>query len=280
MFTRTIECVPRINAFCYPIEENRLTNFMRVLAKVTDDGEHSSLKLGTYTLDEEAEAYLHGDKFFQRHAVIVGSTGSGKSWTTARVLEQVAELPNANAIVFDLHGEYGPLNGDGFSHYRIAGPNDLGGDKGLDDGIIYLPYWLLSYEALVPLFVDRSDNNAPNQTLLMTQSIKDSKTRILTEQGQNEILEDFTIDSPVPFDVEEVLRELRDKDTEMVPGSRTEKQGPYFGKLTRLVARLENKMNDKRLGFLFRGDLGFDYLGELAHKLIAGGKAKLMARAV
>lgn len=273
VFTRSIESVPRINASCFPIEEKRLTDFMRVIAQVGVDEDAPSLQLGTYSLDEEAEAYLHGDRFFQRHAILVGSTGSGKSWTTARILEQVAELPNANAIVFDIHGEYGPLQGDGFSHYKVAGPGDLDNGRGLEDGIIYLPYWLLSYDALVPLFVDRSDTNAPNQTVLMTQYIRESKERILTELGREDILQDFTIDSPVPFDVHEVLENLRNRDTEREEGAKagTTRNGPFHGKLTRLVTRLDSKINDRRLGFLFRGESSLEYLDRLAEKLIAGG---------
>jgi hypothetical protein len=107
VFKRTLETVPEIDANCFPIEGDRLTRFMRVIANVSGDGQ--KLSLGAYTLDDKAEAYINGNRFFQRHAVIVGSTGSGKSWTTARVLEQLASLPQANAIVFDLHGEYGTL---------------------------------------------------------------------------------------------------------------------------------------------------------------------------
>jgi DNA helicase HerA-like ATPase len=108
---------------------------------------------------------LSQNKFFQRHAIIVGSTGSGKSWTTARVLECMAGLPNANGIVFDIHGEYRPLKGDGIRHLRIAGPKDLDAKSTLKDGVVHLPYWLLAYEAMVSMFVDRSDQNAPNRRL-------------------------------------------------------------------------------------------------------------------
>ena len=39
----------------------------------------------------------------------------------------------------------------------------------------------------------------------------------------------------------------------MVPGARagSEKLGPYNGKLTRFNQRLENKLSDKRMGFMF-----------------------------
>lgn len=268
VFSRSIETVPRIHGECYPIEDENLTGFMRVLSRLMDGKEINPLRLGRYTLDDDAEAYLDGDRFFQRHAVIVGSTGSGKSWTTAQVLEQVAALNNANAIVFDIHGEYGPLKSEGFIHFKVAGPGDLGNGKGLEDGIMYLPCWLLSYDAIVPMFVDRSDSNAPNQTVVMTDLIRESKQGFLESIGDKEVLGNFTIDSPVPFSAEDVLRGLREKDTEMVAGARAEKQGPYHGKLTRLIARFESKLNDRRLGFLFRSDNTIEYLQKLASSLV------------
>ena len=118
VFRRTLETVPEIDAKCFAVEGDVLTLFMRVVANVANEGQ--KLSLGHYTLDEDAEAYLNGNKFFQRHAIIVGSTGSGKSWTTARVLEQAAVLPSVNALVLDLHGEYAPMKGDGIRHYRVA----------------------------------------------------------------------------------------------------------------------------------------------------------------
>ena len=121
VFKRTLETVPEIDADCYVLQNERLTNFMKAISQVAIDSKNP-LTLGSYTLDDNAEAWLDGNKFFQRHAVIVGSTGSGKSWTVARLLEQVACLPSANAIVFDIHGEYTTINGKGFQHVKIAGP--------------------------------------------------------------------------------------------------------------------------------------------------------------
>jgi len=154
VFRRTLETVPEIDANCFALEGDRLTRFMQVISNVV--GEGPQLELGHYTLDEDATAYLNGNRLFQRHAIVVGSTGSGKSWTTARLLDQVAALNQANAILFDVHGEYKTLEGDEFRHFRVAGPGDLDRGSALDDGILYLPYWLLGYEAMVSLFVDRS----------------------------------------------------------------------------------------------------------------------------
>jgi len=275
VFLRTLETVPEIDANCFAVEGEVLTNFMRVIANVSGDGER--LSLGHYTLDDKAEAFLNGNKFFQRHAVIVGSTGSGKSWTTARVLECMAGLPNTNGIVFDIHGEYRPLKADGIRHYRIAGPKDLDAKSTLADGVIHLPYWLLAYEAMVSMFVDRSDQNAPNQAMLISRTIIEAKRKYLVDGKHAEVLENFTIDSPIPFSIGEVIERLEELDVEMIPGAKagSEKQGPFHGKLSRLVERLKNKQTDRRLGFLFQAPketMEFDWLDKLVAALLAGTK--------
>ena len=233
-----------------------------------------TISLGSYTLDESADAFVNGNKFFQRHAIIVGSTGSGKSCTTAQILEQASQLPSVNAIVFDVHGEYTPLTGNGIKHYRVAGPGDLGAKDGIEDGVLYLPYWLLGYEALISLFVDRSDQNAPNKAMIIGRTIMQKKKEFLESKNEKEILDNFTIDSPVPFDFDSLLAELDRVNKEMVPGSSgREKQGDFHGKLSRMIARLENKITDRRLGFLFQAPPKINEMGWLnnfARILLAG----------
>ncbi|TQP55050.1 ATP-binding protein [Vibrio cholerae] len=251
VFRRTLESVPEIDANCFSLEGENLTGFMRTLSSVSADG--NALTLGKYTLDEHAVAYLNGNKFFQRHAFIGGSTGSGKSWTTARIIEQMSGLSTANAIVFDLHGEYAPLVGKGIQHFKVAGPADVEAKRTIDDSVIYLPYWLLSYEALVSMFVDRSDQNAPNQAMIMAREINQAKRKYLEDNGQQDVLKHFTVDSPVPFDLDFLMSKLNEINVEMVAGARGEKQGDFFGKLARMISRLENKISDRRLGFMFSG---------------------------
>lgn len=271
VFRRTLESVPEIDANCFSLEGENLTRFMRSLSNVSADA--NSLVLGRYTLDEHAVAYLNGNRFFQRHAFIGGSTGSGKSWTTAKIIEQVAGLTAANAIVFDLHGEYAPLNGVGIRHLKVAGPADVEAERTLNDGIVYFPYWLLSYEALVSMLVDRSDQNAPNQSMIMAREVNAAKRKYLEERGLADVLSHFTIDSPVPFDIDTLMSRLNELNVEMVPGARagTEKAGDFNGKLARMISRLDNKISDRRLGFMFRpcGDaMEFEWLERLVDALL------------
>jgi hypothetical protein len=270
VFRRTLETVPEIDAPCFVLSGEKLTGFMRAISTQIVEGQEP-LSLGKYTLDEEANAWIDGNRFFQRHAVVVGSTGSGKSWTVARILEQVAALPNASALLFDIHGEYAPLNGYGVSHLRVAGPGDLDGARTLDDGVIFLPYWLLTYEEMLAMLLDRSDQNAPNQAMIFNREVLDAKRVYLEGAGKNEVLVNFTIDSPVPYTLGGVVDKLQELDVEMVAGARGEKQGPFHGKLTRFVQRLQSKIGDRRLGFLFSAGndaMRYEWLEELATVLL------------
>lgn len=273
VFRRSIESIPSIKALCYKIEGDLLTNFMRVISNI-NDGDEKQLTLGTYAIDTEATAYLDGNKFFQKHAVIVGSTGSGKSWTTANLVEQTAQLKNGNAVLFDLHNEYKPLTSEGITHFRIASPNDIASGKSLNDNVIYLPYWLLGYEDMVSMLVDRSDNNAPNQTMLINKLINEEKKRYLEEGGFTDILSNYTIDSPIPYSLEKVIEHLKALDVERVPGAKagTDKAGEFNGKLTRLIARIEAKNTDRRFGFMFNNTEeinSYDWLQNLGSKLFS-----------
>ena len=272
-FYRTLQTVPEINANCFCLEGDDLTHFMGAISNIEESAH--KLSLGKFALGDNADAYLNGNKLFQRHALIVGSTGTGKSWATARLLDQVSQLRQANVVLFDIHGEYGPLVGEGYRHYRIAGPSDINTGDSLDKGVLHLPYWMLGYEAMLSMFVSRSDQNAPNQTMLMTQAIVDAKKKKLEQSSEQDILSNFTIDSPVPFNLDDVLGVLKEENTKRVPAARKDqtKEGPNYGKLTRLISRLEAKISDRRLAFLFNApDPCFDmsWFPKMVREISAG----------
>lgn len=266
MFRRSLATIPTINAECHLIHGDRLKRFMQAISSIPEGEDAVSLQIGNYSIDEDATAWLNGNKLFQRHAVIVGSTGSGKSWCVAKILEQVASLKSANAILFDIHGEYSTLEGDRFTHLKVAGPNDE-----MSEGMLFLPYWLLTYEEMLSLMLDRSDNNAPNQAMMFSSAVIEGKKEFLRNADKAEMEANITLDSPVPYSLDILLEALKAKDTEMVPGARGEKQGTYNGKLTRFIQRLETKQKDKRLNFMFASEddlLSYDYMSTLCNKLM------------
>ncbi|HLP57678.1 MAG TPA: ATP-binding protein, partial [Candidatus Deferrimicrobium sp.] len=244
-FTRSILTVPDIESECYTLEGKELGKFMNIISEKSK-GDHA-LDIGHYTLDPGATAYLEGNKLFQRHAALLGSTGSGKSWTVAKILEKAAQLPTANIIVFDLHGEYKTLNYA--KQLRIAGPDDLDSSN---PSVLFLPYWLLNAEELQTMFVDRTEFTAHNQVLVFYEAVIKAKKEVLTKEEKTQILKSFTIDSPVPFSLESVMKQIQYHNEEMVQGDRGLKQGKFFGQFSRLLVRLGSKISDKRYGFLFQ----------------------------
>lgn len=279
VFKRTLESVPEITAQCYVMSNDDLSSFMSVLS-INAEGKDNSLKIGSYTLNKDAIAYLDGNKLFQKHAVIVGSTGSGKSCTVATLIEEIAKLKSSNAVVFDIHGEYEPIKNENIKHYKIAGPSD-----GVGDEFIYLPYWLLTYEEMVSMMIDRSDNNAPNQAMIFSKTVLNCKKDFLNNIKKSDIAEDITIDSPTPYDIKVLLDELNAINNEVIPGAKEgkTKKGDFNGTLSRFIQRLQNKVMDKRLKFLFSNDkslLDYSYMFKLCSKLMLpasnGGGVKII----
>lgn len=273
VFKRNLDTVPEIEAQCFPIDGENITKFMTTIS--SQENYKIPLTVGKYSIDEQAQAFLDGDKLFQRHAVIVGSTGSGKSWCVAKLLEQIAQLPMANCILFDIHGEYSgkEFKMEGLQHLRVANPSDLGKTGNLENDVLMLPYWLLTYEEMLAMLLDRSDSNAPNQAMLFSKTVFAEKMKYLDEIGDTTFKSSITIDSPIPYKLENIIKELAQLDQQMVEGARTEKQGPFFGKLTRFVQRLEAKTQDKRLGFLFQisnDELDINWLNKLCERLMLG----------
>ena len=97
------------------------------------------------------------------------------------------------------------------------------------------------------------------------------KLERLKSEGRNELADVFSADSPVPFDFDELMTRLEADDSEMVPGSRGDKQGPLFGKLTRFIGRIRTRTDDRRFTFMFGdgvGDYGYDWLHTFAKQLL------------
>ncbi|WP_456282320.1 ATP-binding protein [Cupriavidus sp. JZ107] len=282
-FSRAVFALPEINRPVYPIEEKSLEDFMGILSASSKADAATPLKVGTYTLDGKASAYIDGDKLFQRHAALLGSTGSGKSFTVASILEQTALLPHPNVVVLDLHGEYSSMKFA--SHYRIAGIGDI---KAKKEGAIFLPFWLLTYDEMQSVFVDRSGNNAPNQAIALMDSVIELKRSAIESLGKPELLEGFTVDTPVPYRLADLVSSLDFKNDEAIDtgevyasgprkGQPKTEKGPMNGQLSRFLVRLKTKMNDRRYAFMYQAPAEYETyeaLHDLAKKLLGTGNVK------
>lgn len=204
---------------------------------LTEDKKFNFAILST---DDDIPVPVDGDKFFNKHIAIVGSTGSGKSHSVAKILQNAVKakqgeyqgLNNSHIIIFDIHSEY-----------RTAFPDA----KFIDIDNLILPYWLLNSDELQELFID-TEANDHNQRNVFKEAVVVSRKKHF--QGAEEQKEKIHFDSPIFFEIDEVLKFAKEKNEEMVQGARDMKAGPLNGKLSNFVSRLENKINDKRLNFL------------------------------
>lgn len=249
-FKRGADSFPQIDRECYVVEGANLQRFMGILG--ADYPENERLKLGVFVADRTAEAIASGDKFFQRHAAILGSTGSGKSYAVALILERAAQLKYPNILVFDMHGEYAPLadasKGGYATRLRIAGPGDLTSPAA---DALFLPYWLLNRDEMLSMILDRSDQNAPNQASRFTSHVRALKQKTLESEGKDDVAKTFTVDSPIPYAIKDLLNVLITDNTTKGVGKTGPVKGEWEDKLTRFISRMEAKLEDRRYGFMF-----------------------------
>jgi hypothetical protein len=236
-YSRSVYDVPQLWAEAFFIDGENMSTLLRSLAPGEETG--AAMTIGRYAIDASHGAAIDGNRFFQRHAAILGSTGSGKSWTVASILERANALPSSNIIVFDLHGEYASL--DFARHLKIPGPDEAGIDN---SKLLYLPFWLMDAVELQSTFVNLTEFTAHNQVSKLNELITESKRTAADT--------DITLNSPVPFDIAYVLESLKALDGETIDGARGKKNGPYNGQFSRLIPRMEAKITDPRYGFMFR----------------------------
>ncbi|MDD3253936.1 MAG: ATP-binding protein [Lachnospiraceae bacterium] len=182
----------------------------------------------------DCAAVVDGNRFYQRHACIVGNTGCGKSETVAKILEETAKLPGANLVVFDIHGEYSQLSYA--SNIRI-------GEE------FPFPVWMFGFQEIVTNILKIREESA---TTVMT-ALRKAYYRVCPEGKENK---------PVYFDYVSLIAEMEAMDNHVdhtgeyyKTGDKAGKpkmtKGEYNGKLTSVVNLLKDRIMDSRYDFLF-----------------------------
>lgn len=238
--------------------------------------------LGTLVLNKNIAVNIDGDKLFGQHIAIVGSSGSGKSCTVAKIIQEVVGINegknrniekqnNSHIVIFDIHSEY--ENAFHLLDEQKFTLNCLNVDK------LKLPYWLMNSEELEDLFIESREENSHNQVSQFKQAV------IFNKEKYNPTITEMTYDNPVYFSIEEVYNYIENMNREVIgkldgenlpklsdgtlvtdkniyftglqnfittSTAKAEKasNGPFNGDFNRFVSRLENKLSDKRLKFL------------------------------
>lgn len=230
-FERGTNSLPTVNAPVFAVLRKTINDIYTGFA----EGDFS---IGKLSLLPNQEAKMNLDAFLGRHAAILGQTGGGKSWTVASILQKIAAFPQSTVLLLDLHGEYSQAFGD---DAEVISATD-----------IEMPYWLMNAEELLGLMIDRAESSAPNQNAKFKELLQSAK-----ESNPENValgLEKITIDTPVYFDLNSIIQEFKRLDAEMEPKTTGSglKQGPLYGQFTRLLMRLESRLNDRRYDLIFK----------------------------
>jgi len=223
--------------------------------------ESSRLIFAEHLINPDIKIEIDGDKFFSKHIAVVGSTGSGKSCTVAKIIQEAkkvenSSINNSHILIFDIHGEY-----------KKAFPES--NYLSIEDNSLKLPYWLMNAEELEDMFIESNESNSHNQVSQFKYAVIENKKK------HNPNLQ-ITYDSPVYFSIEQVINYIHNRNIETVKVDKTpatnnsdlfeEKRifeatnskrdetkissGSFNGEFNRFLSRLETKMNDERLNFL------------------------------
>ncbi len=187
---------------------------------------------------EDQRAFIHVDRFFGRHTAILGTTGSGKSCTVTSILQRTIEkYPDTHILVIDLHGEY-----------ATAFPTDT---QLIEADKVEVPYWLLNFEEFQDLAVDVTEFTAHNQITGLRDALLQARQKTDEAEGLG-LGNAVTVDSPIYFDLQEMLQQIRNWNKKMVPGAKgKEKKGPLHGIFDRFLIRFDSRINDPRFRFMF-----------------------------
>ncbi|WP_429068210.1 ATP-binding protein [Aeromonas bestiarum] len=104
------------------------SGFLSLLPRLTDNissEEPSQAKLidiGCVSENNHDNVSVSPGKLFGRHCAILGSTGGGKSWTTARLIQECSKFNNSKVILIDATSEYRSLPENYTIHMHLGTP--------------------------------------------------------------------------------------------------------------------------------------------------------------
>jgi len=204
------------------------------LTRIYVQPDASSVRIGTIYQDQDLPAYVSVDDLLGKHFAVLGTTGSGKSCGIATILRAIiTEHREGHVLLLDLHGEYG--------HAFRDCANLLGA------GEFKLPYWLLNFEEMQEIVVEKTDEEETDKAILR-QAIVHAKQAL---NADTEWSARFDSDSPVPYRIRDVLRYL---DESMGKLDKPTGAAPFL----RLRNRMNAMLSDRRFEFMFNERFAMD----------------------
>ncbi|MEZ5898170.1 MAG: DUF87 domain-containing protein [Hyphomicrobiaceae bacterium] len=196
-----------------------------------------SVRVGCIRQDASIPAMVRVDDLLGKHFAILGTTGTGKSCTTALVLRSIlSKNPAAHIVLLDPHNEYATAFGD---WAEVISPRNM-----------QLPFWLLNFEEIVEVLIGDTERKAEIEILQELIPIAKSRYSSGRTQDSNKIRRGvldtgrYTVDTPVPYRISD-LTGLIDERMGKLENKRD--LAPY----RQLKSCIDTISQDGRYGFMF-----------------------------
>ena len=213
----------------------------------------SSVRVGCIRQDSSIPAMVRVDDLLGKHFAILGTTGTGKSCTTALILRAILnQNAAAHIVLLDPHNEYATA----FSEWaEVISPRNM-----------QLPFWLLNFEEIVEVLVGDPERKAEIEVL--QELIPIAKSRYSTGRtGESNKLRRgvidtgrYTVDTPVPYCISD-LTGLIDERMGKLENKRD--LAPY----RQLKNHIEQISQDGRYAFMFGSLTVYDGMTQVLSRI-------------
>lgn len=119
--TAGVDSYPRLGDRVYAAPHNFVADLPSLMEPEGSPESKVLLRLGSIDVALESAVSIRPEKLFGRHCAILGTTGGGKSWTTARIIEECLKF-KTKIILLDATGEYRGFSAPYVTHLHLGNP--------------------------------------------------------------------------------------------------------------------------------------------------------------
>ena len=106
---KTVSHYPSVGAKTFSCSDEQIGAYISAFGIKEDDKDIPFAPLGKLT-SNNALCNISLNSLFGRHCAVLGTTGGGKSWTVAKLIELVSDYTENKCILIDATGEYSSIN--------------------------------------------------------------------------------------------------------------------------------------------------------------------------
>lgn len=188
-FQKGVGTFPTINDEVHIVTEEDLR-------LIYGDKSEGFVEIGKHSSSENLSVYIDIHNLILRHSAILGSTGSGKSNTTAHLVKSILnDYSGSRIVLVDIHGEYSSAFKDNAQIFKIN-------DK---TNPLCVPFWAMTFDELSFFLVGRSEGQEKPEDKELREKIIALKKANAGKLKAGIVNPDYiTADSPIPFDIKQM----------------------------------------------------------------------------